>query len=523
MVGLPRRAVLAAPALMLPGAAAGQPARGLSIGLAAEPSSMDPHFHEHDPSINLHRHVFEFLVGQGPNMQLEPELATAWRARDPLTWEFTLREGVTWHDGAPFTAEDVIASFRRIPTVPNSPSSFALYVRQITDMTAEGRHTLVLKTAAPFPLMPNYMGAVMIVPARIAASATTQQFNSLDAAIGTGPYRVVEYARGQRVVLEANARHWAGPPAWPRVVFRPLTQPAPRVAALLSGEVDLIEQPSPADILRLRTGGTRVWEGPGNRTVFFAFDFHRSPSPFVTGTDGAAIANPFRDLRVRQAMSLAINREAIAAQVMDGLSQPINQFVGPGVFGHMPDLPPAAFDPARARALLADAGLPGGFRMTIHGTSDRLVNDTKVLQALAQMFARVNIQAEVDAIPSASFFPRAGNLEFSFFFNSWGHGSSGGMTTMRTLLGGFDRERGMGANNRGRYANAEVDRAILAALETIDDAEREALLRQATAIAMRDMAVLPVHQLSNFWASRAQLAYEPRRDGFTLATKARPA
>jgi peptide/nickel transport system substrate-binding protein len=137
------------------------------------------------------------------------------------------------------------------------------------------------------------------------------------------------------------------------------------------------------------------------------------------------------------------------------------------------------------------------------------------------MFARVNIRAEVDAIPSASFFPRVGNLEFSFFFNSWGHGSSGGMTTMRTLLGGFDRERGLGASNRGRYSNPEVDRNILAALETVDDARREEFLREATAIAMRDVAVLPVHQLSNFWATRAQVAYEPRRDGFTLATKTR--
>jgi peptide/nickel transport system substrate-binding protein len=454
-------------------------------------------------------------------MQLLPELATAWRARDPLTWEFTLRQGVVWHDGSPFTAEDVIASFRRVPKVTGSPGSFALYVRQITDVQAEGRHTLVLKTATPFPLMPNYMGAVMIVPARIAETATTQQFNTLEAAIGTGPYRVVEYTRGQRIVLEANFRHWAGAPSWSRVVFRPLTQPAPRVAALLSGEVDLIEQPPPADISRLRGGSTRVWEGPGNRTVFFAFDFHRSPTPFVTGPDGAAIDNPFRDLRVRQAMSLAINREAICAQVMEGLSQPINQFVGPGVFGHVPDLPPADFNPDRARALLADAGLPAGFRLTIHGTSDRLVNDAKVLQALAQMFARVNIRAEVDAIPSASFFPRVGQLEFSFFFNSWGHGSSGGMTTMRTLLGTFDRDRGLGATNRGRYSNPAVDAAILAALETVEDSRREAFLREATAIAMRDVAVLPVHQLSNFWASRANVAYEPRRDGFTLASSAR--
>ena len=152
-------------------------------------------------------------------MELVPELAESWRARDPLTWEFRLRRGVVWHDGAPFTAADVIASLKRVPTVENSPSSFVPYVRQITAMEAEDSHTLVLRTATPFPLMPNYMGAVMIIPARLQA-AKTADFNTLAAAVGTGPYRVVDYVRGQRVVLEANPRHWAGPPAT-RISSRP--------------------------------------------------------------------------------------------------------------------------------------------------------------------------------------------------------------------------------------------------------------------------------------------------------------
>lgn len=520
-----RRAVLAGPAAMLapPAIARAQAAPGLTIGTAAEASSMDPHFHEHDPSIGVHRHVFEFLVGQGPGMQLRPELAESWRARDDLTWEFRLRRGVVWHDGAPFTARDVIASFRRVPTVPNSPSSFAAYVRQITAIEAEDDHTLVLRTETPFPLMPNYMGAVMIVPAAVAETATTADFNTLRAAIGTGPFRVVEYSRGQRIVLEANSRHWGGPPAFARVVFRPITANGSRVAALLSGEVDLIEQPPPSDIARLRAAaGLRVWESVGNRVVFFAFDFHRDQANGVTGSDGRPIPNPFRDARVREAMSLAINREAIAERVMEGFASPANQFVGPGVFGHSDRIAPDRYDPTRARALLAEAGLPHGFRMVIHGTSDRLVNDEKVLQALAQMFARIGIQAQVDALPSAAFFPRAGQLEFSFFFNSWGAGTSGGMTTMRTLIASYDRDLRMGSSNRGRYSNPEVDRRIHAAFETVADDRREALLREATEIAMADRAVLPTHYMLNVWASKNDVVFEPRMDGFTLANGARP-
>jgi peptide/nickel transport system substrate-binding protein len=388
-------------------------------------------------------------------------------------------------------------------------------------MEAEDPLTLVLRTATPFPLMPNYMGAVMIAPAA-AETATTADFNALRFP-GTGPYRAVEYARGQRIVLEANARHWAGAPAFRRVVIRPIAVNGPRVAALLAGEAGLIDQPPPADLPRLRAGAqTAVVESVGNRVVFFAFDFHRDNPPGVTAPDGSAIPNPFRDIRVREAMSLAINRDAICRVVMEGMASPANQFADRGVFGHAPDLPPLAFDPDRARRLLAEAGLPNGFRLVLTGTSDRLVNDEKVLQALAQMFSRIGIQTTVDALPSASFFPRAGRLEFGFFFNSWGLGSSGGLTTMRTLVASFDRERGFGAQNRGRYSNAEVDRRMWEAFQTLDDVRREALLREATAIAMRDYAVLPTHYMMNIWATRRDVAYEPRKDGFTLATSARP-
>jgi peptide/nickel transport system substrate-binding protein len=522
-LGRRRLALAAIGALAAPSLVRAQAAT-LTIASAAEPTGIDPHFHDHDPSINLQRHVFEFLVGQGPRMELLPELATSWRARDALTWEFKLRQGVVWHDGSPFTAADVVASFARVPKVENSPSSFAPYVRQITAAEIEDDHTLVLRTATPFPLMPNYMGAVMIVPRRVAESAKTADFNSLAAAIGTGPYRITEYQRGSRIVLEANPRHWAGPPAYARVVFRPVTASGSRTAALLAGDADLIEQPAPADIPALRANPRlKLWESVGNRIVYFGFDLHRDQVPGVTAHDGSALPNPFRDVRVRRALALAINREAICARVMEGLAQPANQMVAAGVFGHDPSIPAPVYDPDQARRLLAEAGLPNGFRMTIHGTSDRLVNDEKVLQALAQYFARIGVRAEVDAMASAAFFPRVNRLEFGFFFNSWGAGSSGGMTTMRTALATYDDARGMGRGNRGRYSNAEVDRRIAQALETIDDSAREKLLREATAIAMADVAVIPTHWTMNHWASKLSVQYEPRVDGFTLATRMRPA
>lgn len=520
-------ALLAAKGLALPlapSALAAGPSGTLTVGLAAVPTSLDPHFQVHGPNMALHRHMYEGLVGVGPRLEPIPELAVSWRTRDPLTWEFRLRRNVLWHDGSAFTAQDVIASYRRVPLVENSPSSFVPFTRQIASMEAEDDHTLVLRTDAPFPLMANLLAAVSIIPARIAASAKTPDFNALTAAIGTGPYRVTGYRHGQEIVVEANRNHWAGPPSFERITLRPITATGSRVAALLAQDVDLIEQPPPLGVSRLRANPrVRLWEIEGNRIVYFGFDLWRDHAVGVTAHDGRPIPNPFRDLRVRQALSLAINREAICERVMDGLAVPANQMVPEGVFGHAPSIPRSQYNPEGARQLLVEAGLPDGFRMTIHGTSDRLVNDTQMLQAVAQMFSRIGVRAEVDAMPATVFFPRVERREFSFFFNSWGTGTSGAMTTVGTALMTYDAERGEGRGNRGRYSNPEVDRRMQTAFRTVDDVARERLLQEATAIAMADVAVIPTHIMKNIWASHTDIQYEPRLDGNTLAARAKRA
>ena len=232
--------------------AAAAPAQELRVGVEAGPTSNDPHYHSLITNIAFSRHVFEPLVVQDATQKLTPGLATSWRALDDTTWELRLREGVRWHDGAPFTAEDVKFTLGRAGNVPNSPSSFAVYTRPIREVEIVDSHTMRLRTALPTPLLPNYLSLVMTVSRRHGEGATTADYNSGKAMVGTGPYRYVSWEPNQLLVLERHDGYWGSRPAHPRVAFRAIPLAAGRVAALKAGDVDLIEIVPPEDLAALR-------------------------------------------------------------------------------------------------------------------------------------------------------------------------------------------------------------------------------------------------------------------------------
>ena len=198
-------------------------AADLTVGLSTPITSLDPHFHNLTPNNSLGRHVFETLITQSETQQLRPGLAESWKSLNDLEWEVRLRKGVKFHNGQEFTADDVIATFKRVPNVPNSPASFAFFVRPIVDIKAPDKHTLRLKTDKPHPLLPNDLGEIMILPKSVAETAKTDDFNSGKAMIGTGPYRLVEYVNGDRVVLKRNDAYWGTKPAWDNVRFKMIT------------------------------------------------------------------------------------------------------------------------------------------------------------------------------------------------------------------------------------------------------------------------------------------------------------
>jgi peptide/nickel transport system substrate-binding protein len=499
-------------------------AQELSVGLGLNVTSIDPHFHNTTPNLNVAAQIFDRLVHTDARQKPVPGLALSWRALDATTWEFTLRQGVRFSDGSPFEAEDVLASLRRAPAVPNSPSSFGIYTRAIASAEARGPHTVVIRTREPYPLLPYDLSAVNIV-ARAHEQASTADFNSGRAAIGTGPYRVVSWTPGDRLVVERNPLWWGVENPWARVTFRILVNDSARVAALLAGDVQIVEAVPPNDIARFeRDAGFRVARSITTRYFFLHPDQAREVSPFVTDREGRPLTrNPLQDRRVRRAIAHAINREAIAERMFMNQAVPAGGVVPDAFFGGDPDLKPPAYDPDLARRLLAEAGYPQGFGITLHGPNDRYVNDDQTVQAIAQMLTRVGIQTRVETMPWATFAGRSNRPDFSLIYIGWLSATGEASSTLRSLLATFNRDTGMGSSNRGRYSNPAFDAALAGALAEMDDTAREAKLRAATRLAMEDQGIVPLLYQYSVWAARRPLAYEARADDQTWAVRVRPA
>jgi len=371
-------------------------------------------------------------------------------------------------------------------------------------------------------MVPYDLDSVFIVSKKAADGARPEDFDSGKAMVGTGPFRFVRFARGDRVELARNDRYWGGPPPWDKVTFRIVPSDPARLAGLLSGDLDLIEQVPTADLPRIRRDAKlETAQKVSWRTIFFHLDQGSERPPGVTDKAGKPLArNPFRDLRVRRALSMALDRKAIAARLMDGAALPASNLVSPPVFGYAKDLEPEAHDPEGAKRLLAEAGYPDGFAMTLAATNNRYVNDEQIAQAVAQMLARAGILVRVEAMPVNVYLPRARKGELAFGMFGWG--SFSGDLALRSLVATADAKKGFGAFNWSGYSNAKVDRLLEHAFATVDEKARETLAREAMRVAMRDVAVIPLHHQIATWAMRKPLAYAPRTDEFTFAHHVRP-
>lgn len=495
---------------------AAEPGR-LRIGLSAPNTTMDPHLQSNAPNNAVASHIYDALVTNDEGSRSKPGLAESWRSLDDTHWELTLRRGVTFSDGAPFTAEDAMVSLRRANDLP-STASFRTYTRNIKAMQAPDPHTLLIETTAPEPLLPNSLSRIRIISARF-KDATTADFNTGRAAIGTGPFSFREYVPGSRVALTRNDGWWGPRPPWSEVVLSIATDRGGRLASLLAGDLDLIEEP-PAEGAARVTGDARfhLIRGISSRFVYLGLDHHRDPTPFVTGPDGKPLdRNPLKDARVRQALSMAINREALVDRVMLGNAIVASQFLPKGGVGTAPDLDPVPYDPNRAKALLAEAGYPRGFSITLHGPNDRIINDAKLVQALAQMFTRIGIETRAEVMPWSVYAAKSNSNEFSIYLSSWGVNTGETSNPLTALVATVDRQAGMGASNAGRYSNPALDDKLKQATRTMEEGARNRLLGEACGLAFRDVAVLPLHHEVAVWAARKELTYAARADQYTLA------
>ncbi|WP_372619111.1 ABC transporter substrate-binding protein [Falsiroseomonas sp.] len=510
--------VVMGPALLFGGPARAQDA---TVGVRAGPLSMDPHVSSAGQHASALRNIFDALVRRGPEMELQPNLAESWQRIDSTTWEFRLRRGVTWHDGTPFTAEDVKFSVARIPTVVAGTGGLAAYVRSIAAAVVVDEHTIRFRTHAPAPTLLAELDRVFIVQAR-----SNPTFRSGDAAIGTGPYRYVTWAPRGELVLERSDAYWGDTkPHFHRVTLREIPSDSARVAALLAGSVDLINQVPPPSVTALRrTPGVDVLQVPSIQ-VFLLHPDGRETSPLVTDNEGRPLAqNPFRDVRVRRALSLAIDRDGMARTVMQGLAEPADTPLPTSFFGVPRGAGQLRHDPAEGRRLLAEAGYPRGFRVQLHCTNDRFAGDAQVCAALGRSLASIGITAEVIALPASVYFTNFTRGDYSLTMNGWGTLTGDATYMLAALLHSRGVDPRFGTFNRMRYSNPEVDRITRASLDALEEAERRNLVEQGIRTAMDENAIIPVVNLSAVWAVQAQrMSFTARMDEETLALDMRPA
>ena len=490
-------------------------AQTLTIAVATAPTSMDPLFQQLNSNHEAAIHVYDSLLNMNSMMQLKPSLAETWRPlADPTVWEFKLRRGVKFHDGSPFTAHDVLFSYRRAMNVPGAPSTYsrALAEVDLDKSRVVDDYTLHVATKGPYPLLARRVAGIPIVSRTIGAAANPREFNDGSKAFGTGPYKFERYVPADRVSFVANPAYWGPKPHWQRVVLRFVTSGPTRVAALLSGDADVIASVPTADVPTLeRNPKFSVACGPSARVLYWMMDVSREQALHITAKDGKPITNPLRDLRVRQALSMAIDRAGMVRTVMNGMAIATNQFASEGFGGYNPAIAIPEYDVARARRLLAEAGYPNGFKMTIHATNDRYVNDSQQAQAVAQMLARVGVEVTVELQPVANYFNKARAKEFTFAMVSFGMGTGETSSIITPAL------LASSVNNYGGWKNERFESVYQRAMQSVVPAEHDRLLLEATAIAMADVPIIPTHTEVSCWAGRANLKIEAQADQYTFA------
>jgi peptide/nickel transport system substrate-binding protein len=493
------------------GIAAGADARTVRWSAAGDPNTMDPHSQNLGTVTMVLGQIYESLIARDQNLALQPGLALSWRQTEPTRWRFELRRGVKFHDGADFNADDVVFSIKR---ALERTSNYAIYVDTVADVVKIDDYTVEVITKIPDPILPNKFASVSMMdkewseknnatrPQNTAAREETFTVRNTN---GTGPYRLSVREPDVRTIMVRNDAWWGwGTPAGDgnvtEIVYRPIASDATRVAALLSGEVDFVLDPPVQDLERLkRAQNIAVLEGPEVRTIFFAMDTFRDELLYssVRGR------NPLKDVRVRQALYQAINIDAIKARVMRGQSIVTGTLFPPQVNGYAADqdvrLP---YDQARARALLAEAGYPQGFEITLDCPNNRYINDEQICQAVAAMWAAVGVKTNLNAMPLQTFFPKIQKDDTSLYLLGWGVPTLDALYSLQSLVMSRTGRPGDGIWNYGRYSNPRMDALIEQIKNEGDKEKRDALIRDALVIYREDVPHIPLHHQMIPWATR---------------------
>jgi peptide/nickel transport system substrate-binding protein len=484
---------------------------------ASDIPTLDIHSQNNALGNGIHAAVYDSLVYyNSQTFKPEPQLATAWRDISPTHIRFTLRTGVKFSDGTPFTADDVVFSLNR---AMSKTSNYAVYAQGIDKVVKVNDNTVDLMMKGPNPVIINQLTEL-----RIMSKAWAEKNKSMDPkdiktkdetfahrnAMGTGPFMVKEWQPDQRLVFVKNPNYWGNNPGnVTEIVYTPIKSEATRVAALLSGEVDFVLDPSIQDLGRLRSSANlKVIDGIENRTIFFGMDQHRDelPGSNVKGK------NPLKDLRVRMALYQAIDIDAIQKVTMRGLSQPTGAMVAPQVNGWTEGVHKRhPFDAAASRKQLADAGYPQGFEVDFACPNNRYINDEEICQAVTAMWAKVGVKAKLRTLPLVTYFPMIQRHEASIYMLGWGVPTFDTLYSAQSLL----RTVGTGGDgnyNVGRYSNPRMDYIVDRVKVETDLPVRNRLLTESLQLSNDTVSHIPLHNQIIPWALKKNVDVVHRAD-----------
>jgi peptide/nickel transport system substrate-binding protein len=505
-------------------------ARGVDVAHAAgvvfrwanngDVGAMDPYTRQETVQLSFLANIYEPLAGRDRNLALEPALAEKWERISPTVWRFHLRPHVKWQDGSDFTAADVVFSLHRIQSrtsLMRAPLAMVKAIRQVDDLTVD------FETFAPDPIFPQEQTNFLIMSKAwceahhaeepVIIGGKEDNYAVLHA-MGTGPFRLVSRAPDSNTVVERNKGWWGKMIGnVDRVELHVIAQPSTRVAALLSGEMDMIYDVPPQDRARIaHASDLKLIEHPELRTIYLGLDVWRDslPSSNIKGK------NPLKDRRVREAFALAIDENAIASKVMEGLAHPTWLMWGPGVNGYDPKLdvrPPA--DVAKARQLMAEAGYPNGFTIGFDCPNDRYVMDEQICTAITSMLARIGVKVNLSAMPKAQFFRKilAPDYDTDFFLLGWTPSTYDAHNVLYSLIAS------RGASGRGQvnvegYSNPVMDNLISKIGVEADPVKRDVMIDDAARILQHDLPVIPLHQQVIVWAAKKNIELAQPADDY---------
>ena len=510
---------MAATALFVALSAVGVVASAQTVRIAnqGDALSMDPHSLNETLQLSVTGNVYEPLVGRNKDLSLTPMLATSWKQTSPTVWRFELRKGVQFHDGTPFTADDVVFSLARTQVEGSDMKSYTNDFKEVRKIDS---HTVEIETKTPFPILPDVLSLVYIMSKKWCE--TNQATVPVDRrkgventasfkANGTGPFRVRERQPNVRTVFTRNGSYWGKIEGnVTEVVFTPIGNDATRVAALLSGEVDVMEPVPVQDIDRVNSSAnTRAVTGPELRTIFLGMDQKRDELLY-SNVKGK---NPFKDKRVRQAFYQAIDIKGIKKTVMRGASNPSAQLVGPGINGFQPEMKRLPYDVEAAKKLMAEAGYPNGFEVSMNCPNDRYVNDGRICQTVAANLSRINVKINLQAETKGTYFPKVLRRDTSFYMLGWTPATYDAHNVMNAIMRCVD-DKGAGQFNLGAYCNPKVDELTLKVQAETDKAKRNAYIKEAFDLHAADVGHIPLHQQALAWGVNKKVKLVQLADNF---------